>query len=155
MRVLTRIFHKRSKRKAERRDECKAQAKNTRKHSLHYVTEVFLARTQQAREFQPCSRRVYEIFGLKHKIFAQWAKTEMLIDFQLMQVMKEIKDGLVGVRLGGSLYKKRIAIFNQGKNGGARSILAYQEDSRAIFLYGFCKNQEENINEKELVYSFS
>jgi len=51
--------------------------------------------------------------------------------------------------LGGNLYKKRIALSNRGKSAGARTILAYKENDKVFFLYGFKKNEKSNVSDKE------
>ncbi len=52
--------------------------------------------------------------------------------------------------LGASLFKKRIARKGQGKRGGYRTLIAFKKDDRAIFMFGFAKNDRENIEDKEL-----
>ena len=52
--------------------------------------------------------------------------------------------------LGGNVIKKRVAIGGRSKRGGARTLLAFRLEDRAFFLYGFAKNQQSNITEKEL-----
>jgi hypothetical protein len=58
--------------------------------------------------------------------------------------------GLGVVDLGGCLFKIRIGRENQGKSGGFRTILVFKELSRALFLYGFEKNDLDNIDKKTL-----
>ncbi len=38
----------------------------------------------------------------------------------------------------------------QGRSGGYRMLLAYRSGERAVFLYGFAKNERENIEADEL-----
>ena len=52
--------------------------------------------------------------------------------------------------LGGGLIKQRIARPGQGKRGGYRSIIAYRAGKRSVFLYGFGKNERDNIDGDEL-----
>ena len=41
----------------------------------------------------------------------------------------------------------------KGKSGGYRTILAFKHSSIAIFMYGFAKNERDNIsNAEELIY---
>lgn len=67
----------------------------------------------------------------------------------LTAVVSEMKDGLQGVNLGGRVYKKRVALTGRGKSSGARTLVAFEKNERAIFLYGFSKNQRDNITDKE------
>lgn len=62
---------------------------------------------------------------------------------------KEIEAGLVDARLGGFLLKKRVAAPGRGKRGGFRTILGYRHEDRLVFIYGFAKNESENISRKE------
>ena len=46
--------------------------------------------------------------------------------------------------------KQRIARRGQGKRDGYRTIIAYRQGSRAVFLYGFAKSERDNIDDDEL-----
>jgi hypothetical protein len=87
-----------------------------------------------------------------NKQFARWAKENSLSNDLLANAIKEIEQGLVEAALGGMLFKKRIGLQGRGKSGGARTIIALKIEHRAIFLYGFEKNQQDNINSKDLAY---
>lgn len=56
------------------------------------------------------------------------------------------------MNLGGGLIKKRVARSGQGKRGGYRVLLAFKDSDRSIFIFGFSKNDRENLDaeEKEL-----
>ena len=60
-----------------------------------------------------------------------------------------MEQGLVDADLGGSVYKKRVLIQGRGKQGGARTLLAFRVEKRAFFLFGFTKNKQANISLKE------
>jgi hypothetical protein len=47
--------------------------------------------------------------------------------------------------------RKRVARAGQGRSGGYRTIVAYRAKQRAVFLYGFAKNERENIEPNELL----
>lgn len=88
---------------------------------------------------------------LKTRIFDRWANNEGLTDQVLAgAVVDEMEQGLVDAKLGGHVYKKRVALPGQGKRGGSRTLLAYQSKDKAIFIFGFAKNERANINAKEL-----
>jgi hypothetical protein len=53
--------------------------------------------------------------------------------------------GLIDADLGGHVIKQRVARAGQGKRGGFRMLIGFRSD-RAIFLYGFAKNERENID---------
>lgn len=89
--------------------------------------------------------RVYQTRG-----FARWAEREGLPEAALCRATKEMEAGLIGVELGGSLVKKRIAAPGRGKSGGYRTIIAFRTGKHAFFLYGFAKNERDNIEPQEL-----
>jgi len=86
----------------------------------------------------------------KTKSFAAWADEEGLSDEGLLNAVTEMEDGLVDANLGGSVYKKRVAIGDRGKSGGLRTLLAFKKVDKAFYIYGFAKNQRANISDKEL-----
>lgn len=81
--------------------------------------------------------------------FARWANRERLSDVALCRAVREIETGLVDAALGGGLYKKRIRSATGGKRGGFRVMLAYRSGRRAVFLYGFAKNERADIDRRE------
>ena len=87
---------------------------------------------------------------LKTRTFARWARREGLADVELAGAVSEMKGGLIDARLGGGVLKKRIAKRGQGKRGGYRVILASNLGDRWVFMYGFAKNERDNIDDGEL-----
>ena len=85
----------------------------------------------------------------KYRHFASWAKSERITDVELKNALSEINAGLVDADLGNGLLKKRVAKKGQGKRGGYRMLLAFKQGYRTFFIYGFAKNQRENITNKE------
>lgn len=85
----------------------------------------------------------------KTRVFARWARKEGVTDRALLAAVAEMESGLVDARLGGGLFKKRVGLAGGGKRGGARTIIAGNFRDRWIFLYGFTKNERENIDQKE------
>jgi hypothetical protein len=86
----------------------------------------------------------------KTKAFAKWAVGEGLGDEALATAVAEMERGLIDVRLGGQVVKKRVALPGRGKRGGARTLVAFRAAERAVFVYGFAKNERANINDLEL-----
>ncbi len=74
-----------------------------------------------------------------------------MTDRALCAAVAEIEAGLIDARLGGSLLKKRIAKGSRGKSDGFRTIVAYRQHDRLVFLYVFGKNERDNITEQERV----
>ncbi len=88
---------------------------------------------------------------LATKTFARWARRERRVwGASLREAVGEIEGGLVDARLGGGLYKKRVARAGGGKSGGMRTLVAGNFRDRWVFLYGFAKNDRENLDEQEL-----
>lgn len=86
----------------------------------------------------------------KTKLFDKWADKEGLTDAALIAAVAEMEKGLIDADLGGHLVKKRVAMPGRGKSGGARTLLAYRLGDKAFFVYGFMKNERDNIDETEL-----
>jgi hypothetical protein len=86
----------------------------------------------------------------KNKAFSKWAQSAGLDDNDLKSAVDEILRGLIDADLGGGILKKRVAIKNQGKSSGVRTLIAYKIDDKAFFVYGFAKNVRVNINVDEL-----
>ena len=86
----------------------------------------------------------------KIREFGKWASREGVTDNVLGQVVAEMERGLVGVNLGGQVFKKRVALSGRGKSSGMRALLAYRISNKAFFIYGFAKNVKDNIRPREL-----
>ena len=76
----------------------------------------------------------------------------LLEDKMLCKAIEEMERGLVDADLGGSIFKKRIALPGRGKSGSTRTLIATNRMNRWIFLYGFEKNDRDNITQAELTY---
>jgi len=90
------------------------------------------------------------MFKLKTKWFHKWAKKQKLSDERLLLTIKNIEKDLSSANLGGNLYKVRVPLKHKGKSSGYRTIVAYKANDRAIMIYGFAKNEQENISFDEL-----
>lgn len=89
---------------------------------------------------------------LSTKWFKKWAKKSKLKDKSLLDAVKNLQDGLSTADLGSNLFKVRVKREHSGKSSRFRTIVVYKEDDRAIFLYGFGKNEKDNISKTELIY---
>jgi hypothetical protein len=87
---------------------------------------------------------------LKTKSFARWARKERIHDVSLASAVDELRRGLVDAHLGGGVVKKRLARAGGGKSGGYRTLLATNLRDRWVFLYGFAKNERDNVDDDEL-----
>ena len=86
----------------------------------------------------------------KTRSFARWVKREGLADRDLCDAVVEMQKGLIDARLGGGLIKKRVARSGHGKRGGYRVILASNLGDRWVFMFGFAKNERDNVDDEEL-----
>ena len=89
---------------------------------------------------------------LKTRTFCRWQRKTGLQDKMLRRAIEEMENGLIGADLGGDVFKKRIALPGGGKSGGARTLIATNKLDRWIFIYGFEKNERDNITQSELVF---
>ena len=85
----------------------------------------------------------------KTRALARFAKREAISDESLVVAVETAKRGLIDANLGGGLIKQRVARPGQGKRGGFRMLIGFRSD-RAIFLFGFAKNERENIDDQQL-----
>ena len=85
----------------------------------------------------------------KHRNFHKWAKDEGITDETLIHAIDEMNKGLCEANLGSGLYKKRVAAEGKGKQGSYRTLIAFKQEEKAFFVYGFSKNMRENISDRE------
>jgi len=70
----------------------------------------------------------------------------------LLEAINNLESGLSTTNLGNHLFKIRVKREGGGKRSGFRTIVVYQKNDKAIFLYGFGKNERDNIDKSELIY---
>ena len=84
------------------------------------------------------------------KSFRRFQRREGITDKALLEAVARAEKGLIDASLGGGLIKQRVARPGKGKSGGYRTIIAYREATRAVFLLGFAKSEQDNIEDDEL-----
>ena len=84
------------------------------------------------------------------KGFGRFSRKAKISGADLLDAIDRAHRGLIDADLGGGLIKQRIARPGQGKRGGHRGIVAYREGALAVFLFGFSKNEVENIGPDDL-----
>ena len=89
---------------------------------------------------------------LKTRTFNRWLCKTLLTDTALLKAIDEMEQGLVDADLGGNIYKKRVALPGRGKSGSTRTLIATNRQNRWFFMFGFEKNDKENITQAELAY---
>ncbi len=85
----------------------------------------------------------------KSKWFAKFARKERITDAKLCEAIGNAEQGIVDADYGGGVIKQRIARPNEGKSGGYRSIVIFRRGARSFFVYGFAKNEQDNIDESD------
>lgn len=88
---------------------------------------------------------------LATRYFARWAKQDGLSNEKIREAVAELQNGLHDGNLGGNIYKKRIGVGNRGKRDSVRTIIAFQISNNVFCLYGYPKNERDNINNAELI----
>ena len=86
----------------------------------------------------------------KTKWFVRYARQERIEDQSLRDAIERAERGLVDADLGSGIIKQRVARPGQGRSGGYRLLIAYCSGNLAVFLYGFAKNERDNITADEL-----
>ena len=86
----------------------------------------------------------------KTRAFGRFARKERISDAALCDAIERAERGLVDADLGGHVIKQRVARPNQGRSGGYRTLVAFRIETRAVFLHGFAKSEQDNISDDEL-----
>lgn len=85
----------------------------------------------------------------KNVWFWRFARRERIADKTLLDAIARAEKGLVDADLGGNVVKQRIARPGQGKSGGYRTIIVLRKGDKAFFVYGYAKNERDNIDRAE------
>ncbi|HSI73886.1 MAG TPA: type II toxin-antitoxin system RelE/ParE family toxin [Fimbriimonas sp.] len=83
--------------------------------------------------------------------FDQWVSKERLSEASLLEVVVRLESGLFDADLGGNVYKVRVARLGRGRSSGYRSIIVFRSGDRAVFVYGYAKNDKANLTNRELI----
>jgi hypothetical protein len=86
----------------------------------------------------------------KTKVLARFARQHRINDESLVEAVHRATRGLIDADLGGQIIKQRVARPGEGKRGGFRMLIGLSAD-RAVYLFGFAKNERENISNSELL----
>jgi hypothetical protein len=86
----------------------------------------------------------------KTRVFARFVRKERIGDGALCEAIARAERGLIDADLGGSVIKQRVARLGQGRSGGFRTIIAFRAAERSVFLFGFAKNEMDNVSDQEL-----
>ena len=86
----------------------------------------------------------------KTRAFARFARKERIGNAALCEAIERAERGVVDADLGGQVIKQRVARPGQGRSGGYRTLIAYRSATRSVFMFGFAKNDQDNIDSNEL-----
>ena len=86
----------------------------------------------------------------KTKGFARFARQERMDDRELCEAVDRAERGLIDANLGGGVIKQRLPRPGQGRSGGFRVIVFYRSGKRSVFVDGFAKSDQENIDSDDL-----
>lgn len=85
----------------------------------------------------------------KTKTLAKFTRQNTISDASLVAAVERAAEGLIDADLGGHVIKQRVARPGQGKRGGFRMLIGFRSDL-SIFLFGFAKNERDNIDDGQL-----
>lgn len=88
--------------------------------------------------------------AFKVKSFERFAQKHGISDANLLKAAEDVTTGNFDADLGGGVYKQRVARTGQGKSSGFRTLLAHRTSGHVFFVFGFTKNEKDNITQKEL-----
>ena len=88
--------------------------------------------------------------AFKVKSFERFAQKHGISDADLLKAAESVIAGNFDADLGGGVYKQRVAREGQGKSSGFRTLLAHRTSEHVFFVFGFAKNEKDNITQKEL-----
>jgi hypothetical protein len=86
----------------------------------------------------------------KTRAFMRFARRERISDDALCDAIKRAGRGLIDADLGGGVIKQRVARVGQGRSSGFRTLIAFKAAKRSVFMFGFAKSDQDNINDREL-----
>jgi hypothetical protein len=83
------------------------------------------------------------------KVFSRFTRKNKISDQALLTAAQDIRDGKYDADLGGGLYKQRVARDGSGKSGGFRTLITHRVSNHFFFVYGFGKNDADNVDAAE------
>lgn len=86
----------------------------------------------------------------KNAWFQRFSRNEKIVDQALCEAVARAGSGLIDADLGGGVIKQRVARPGAGKSGGYRTLLFFRAGDRAVFAFGFAKNDRGNIDDDDV-----
>ena len=88
----------------------------------------------------------------KTRAFSRFASKEGIEDGDLYEKVGWLESGRAEAKLGGNVYKIRVARPGEGKSGGYRVVVAFKSAYGTFYMHGFEKSAVDNISQKELMW---
>ena len=88
--------------------------------------------------------------GFQNAWLLAFTRREGISDDALRDAVARAERGLIDADLGGGVIKQRVPRPGQGRSGGFRTLIAFKAAERSVFLFGFAKNDQDNIDAREL-----
>jgi hypothetical protein len=85
----------------------------------------------------------------KTKWFDRFARKNDIDNITLIDAVERARKGSVDANLGSGVIKQRIAREGRGKAKGYRAIIVVHYEKKAFFVFGFSKNDQENLEKDE------
>lgn len=85
----------------------------------------------------------------KTKWFDGFAYKNGIHDRILVEAVERAERGLIDADLGGGVIKQRVARIGQGRSKGHRTFILLSKGDKAFFVYGFSKNDRDNLRQDE------
>lgn len=85
----------------------------------------------------------------KNAWFEEFARKERMTDVMLCEAINREESELIDADLGSGLIKQRVARPGAGKSGGYRTLVLFRIGHRAVFAFGFSKNDRADISADE------
>ncbi|WP_022654809.1 type II toxin-antitoxin system RelE/ParE family toxin [Aquaspirillum serpens] len=87
--------------------------------------------------------------AFKNAWFKRFVRKEKISAAALWEAVDRAEQGQINADLGSGVIKQRIARSGRGKSNGYRTIILYCKGDKAFFVFGFPKNEQDNIREDE------
>lgn len=85
----------------------------------------------------------------KNAWFQKFARKEQISDAALCEAVARADRGLIDADVGGGVIKQRVARPGEGRSGGYRTLIFFRMGTRAVFAFGFAKNDRDNIGAED------
>ncbi|WP_032114051.1 type II toxin-antitoxin system RelE/ParE family toxin [Candidatus Paracaedibacter symbiosus] len=85
----------------------------------------------------------------KTKWFERFSRKNDINNLMLLEAVDRSESGLIDADLGHGVIKQRVARTGQGRSKGYRTIIIMNRGEKYFFVYGFPKNERDNLRQDE------